>query len=228
VTTPFRSYICRRDAGGMRTTILAFVALAGCYDFEPGTHGETAKYYAGTVSVVFTNATPDAMCNLSMAADSNDVYGDNWLPAGGLASGKSMEFHIKPGRYKATWNTCHHKGQSPYYAGTLFRERAFEIKDSTQLFAFIPDTVAPTKHASIVAHRSVVRFEGMTIGETTGRVQEEPETVASATPAPAPSTLDIKSFVDVKAHPKKAVKLRPSVARAHDMADDARETYRSK
>jgi hypothetical protein len=35
---------------------------------------------------------------------------------------------MKPGKYKATWNTCKTAVAKPYYAGTLFREHAFQIK----------------------------------------------------------------------------------------------------
>jgi hypothetical protein len=214
----------------MRITLLAIIACAvGCVDVGPGTHGETLKHYAGTVSVVFTNATPNTMCNLSMSADNSDSYGDNWLPAAGLPSGKSIEFHVQPGRYKATWNTCHHQGANPYYAGTLFRERSFEVKkDALQLFAYIADTVAPTKRAAVVAAHQMVRFEGMAISADTGRVAEKPEVVAAAAPAePAPAHFDAKDWIDAKAAAKKPA-IRPSLKRTHDMAEDARVSYRAK
>ena len=215
--------------------LLVATACAGCVEAGPGTHGETLKQYGGTVSMMFTNATSQAMCNLSMTADDSGSYGDNWLPDGGLPSGKSIEFHVKPGHYKATWNTCHHAGATdPYYAGTLMHERAFDVKDSVQLFAYVADTVAPTSRAALAAYHKVVRFEGMTIPADTGRVDERPDVAATpAAPVTVATRFDAKDWIDTKAAAaaaakKKSAKIRPSLARTHDMANDAQVGYRAK
>jgi hypothetical protein len=221
----------------MRTILFVTIATAaaasaaGCMaEVGAGTHGVTAQQYAGSVSVVFTNATPATMCNLSMTEDGDKAYGDNWLP-GKLESGKSIELKVRPGRYKATWNTCSH-GDAPYFAGTLFRERAFDVKDATQLFAYIPDGVAPTKRAAVAAYHAMVRFEGQVITTTTGQVAEAPEVVAKPAVVAAvqpkdDGKFDAKDFVDAKAAAKKP-KMRPSLVRKHDMANDAQVSYKAR
>src|SRR5688572_29600069 len=86
-------------------TLLASLLLAGCIS-NTESHGTTAKEYAGTVPVVFINATPEKLCGLYISFDNEPEYGDNWLPEDGLPVGKQLELRVKEGTYKAKWNTC--------------------------------------------------------------------------------------------------------------------------
>jgi hypothetical protein len=222
----------------MRTNKLMFGlviagAAAGCQTSTggPGARGATMREYAGSISVVFSNATPDTMCNLQMSFEDADKFGDNWLPAGGVPSGKSIEFKVEPGKYKATWNTCKN-GDKPYYAATLTGELAMEIKEDAQLLAYIADTVAPTKRAALVDFHAMVKFQGQAIDPNPGRVQPV-ERVAPSTEAvakeeapvePAKPTFDA-SYIDTpKAKGKTATKkktVKPSLSREHDVTRQA-------
>src|SRR5690349_8472554 len=101
-------------------TLLALTLLAGCMTAAES-HGTTAKQYQGTVDVVIVNATPEKMCGLYMSYDNEADYGDNWLPAQGLEVGKSMQFKVKAGTYKAKWNSCKDMADAPTanYSATL-------------------------------------------------------------------------------------------------------------
>src|SRR5688500_481376 len=94
---------------------LGLVLAGGCAAGAGGARGSTHAQHAGSVQVIFTNATPDKMCDLHMSFEDQKDMGDNWLPEEGLASGKSVEFKVKPGKYQATWATCKN-GDKPYYA----------------------------------------------------------------------------------------------------------------
>jgi hypothetical protein len=86
--------------------MLGFALLAaGCISTTES-HGVTAREYSGSVPVTFINATPERLCGLYISFDNEPEYGDNWLPAGGLPVGKSLDLTIKDGTYKAKWNTC--------------------------------------------------------------------------------------------------------------------------
>src|SRR4051794_31036489 len=99
------------------------VLLAGCMsDYE--SHGTTAKEYRGAIPVTFINATPEKLCGLYISYDNTPEYGDNWLPVGGLPVGKTVDFTIKEGTYKAKWNTCHDAKDMPTvnYSATVVGE----------------------------------------------------------------------------------------------------------
>lgn len=145
----------------MRTVwTVALTLAAGCYT--------TAHDYQGSVPLVFTNATPDRVCELHLSYENVNAYGDNWLPAAGVPSGGSIEFHVKPGTYKAKWSSCHDAKDVPQtklvaaYAGTRVHQNAFEVKLPTQLFAFIAGDNPPTSYAQVEPHHQLVRFEGHT------------------------------------------------------------------
>jgi hypothetical protein len=204
------------------------VMLVGCGAYAThDSRGITAKEYAGTTAIVFTNASPDPMCGLFMTQDGNGKYGDNWLP-GQLPTGKSVEFKIKPGKYKATWNTCK-QGEKPYYAGTLTHDTSFELKEATQLFAFVADTVAPTQRAAPKDFHKLVKFPGQEVGGNpqlasrpapavpTEPAEEQPKTSPKAAPK-----ADMGAFIDYKAARKnmagKHMKPKASLKRAHDVS----------
>ncbi|HWO22774.1 MAG TPA: hypothetical protein VNO30_28640 [Kofleriaceae bacterium] len=135
--------------------------VAGAASSE--THGSTRARYAGAVSVMFTNATPGRMCGLYMTEDVEEDYGDNWLSSDGLPSGSSVTFRMKPGKYKARWDTCR-EGRKPFYAATLWRDTAVTVQRDTQLYAFVADAVAPTTRAQIMGKtHQVVQFPGQII-----------------------------------------------------------------
>ena len=146
----------------MKRALILVVAACGASD----THGRSATEYAGALNVAFTNATPERMCTLLLTFDDDSSWGDNWLPDAGLPTGQSLAWKIKPGKYKAQWSTCHDAKEIhtqklvASYAGTLVHQTAVELKDPTQLFAFIADTTPPTSRAPVMAHYKVVRFEG--------------------------------------------------------------------
>lgn len=149
----------------MRTALALSLLLAGCYATGES-HGDTAKTYSGTVAMTFTNASPDRVCALHLSYEAQDAYGDNWLPSAGVDSGKSVEFNVKPGTYKAKWSSCKDAKDVKTakmvatYSATLVHQTAFDIKEPTQLFAFIAGSGAPTKFAAVKPHTKLVRFEG--------------------------------------------------------------------
>jgi hypothetical protein len=173
------------------------LALAGCVSMMQEPRGATMKEMAGDVSLVFTNASPDAVCELNLSSDGTDDHGDNWLPTGGLASGKSIDFKVKPGKYKAVWSTCR-AANKPYYAGTRWREDAVEVRESTQLFAYVASNRAPTSIAPPRDHHRMVRFAGQSI-------DPNPRNNAPATALPQPQIAAV-------APPSPTVTLFPNVA----------------
>jgi hypothetical protein len=149
----------------MRNALALSLLLAGCFSVAE-THGDTAKDYSGSVALTFTNASPDRVCHLYLSYEQEDAYGDNWLSEAGLASGQSANFKVRPGTYKAKWSSCRDaqdvKQQKlvATYAATMVHQNAFDLKEPTQLFAFIATSTAPTKFAAVKAHTKLVRFEG--------------------------------------------------------------------
>lgn len=127
-------------------------------------HGVTALEYAGTVDVVVINATPETMCGLYMSFDTEPEYGDNWLPRAGLPVGKSIQFKVKPGTYKAKWNSCKDVSDAPTvtHAATLVGGTAFPIEESLQLYAFVSDGTPPTKRAVPRPKLKLQKFIGQT------------------------------------------------------------------
>jgi len=217
-------------------------ATVGCQQAAavkgPGSR-TTMREYAGAISVVFSNATTDKMCNLQMSFEDTDKFGDNWLPAAGLAPGKSIEFKVAPGTYKATWNTCK-AGDKPFFAATLIGEHAFQIKEDAQLFAYVASAVAPTKRANLVDFHAMVKFQGQEIDWNQDRVKakavpdtiaQEPteqETVAEQPAEPVKPTFD-ESYIDspkatgnktktakTAAKTKKPL-FKPTLSRDHDI-----------
>ncbi len=144
----------------MRLELTVSLLLAGCYS--------TAHDYQGTVPLVFTNATPDRVCSLYLSYDNVDAYGDNWLPAGGVPSGASVEFKVKPGTYKAKWSSCKDAKDIKdsklvaTYASTRVHQNALQLAAPTQLYAFVGGDVPPTQYAAVKPHYQLVRFEGHT------------------------------------------------------------------
>jgi hypothetical protein len=137
--------------------------LAGCIS-NVESHGTTAKEYAGTVPVVFINATPEKVCGLYISYDTEQDYGDNWLPGDGLDVGGSVELKVKEGTYKAKWNTCKDVRNvgSVNYAATLVGGTAFPITEPLQLYAFVSDGTPPTKRAVPRPRMKMVKFIGQT------------------------------------------------------------------
>jgi hypothetical protein len=155
----------------------AAVVVSGCVSssLSSEAQGTTRARYAGAVPVMFTNATPARMCGLYMTDDREDDYGDNWLPEAGVPSGGSVQFRIRPGKYKARWDTCRETPTRPYFAATLWREAAVNVgQRETQLYAYVADSVAPTKRARAMGRdHNVVRFPGQPIDPTP---QQRPRT----------------------------------------------------
>ena len=143
--------------------LLAVSLLTGCLTYQES-RGVTAKEHAGTVDVVVVNATPETMCGLYMSFDQDVDYGDNWLPRGGLPVGKSIAFKVKPGTYKAKWNSCKDISDAPTatYSATLVAGTAFPILESLQLYAFVSDGTPPTKRGMPVPKLKMVKFIGQT------------------------------------------------------------------
>lgn len=127
-------------------------------------HGTTAKEYSGTVDVTIINATPETMCGLYMSFDTDTDYGDNWLPAEGLPVGKTMAFKVKPGTYKAKWNSCKDIADAPTanYSATLVGGTAFPVDQDLQLYAFVSDGTPPTKRGVPRPKLKLVKFIGQT------------------------------------------------------------------
>ena len=143
--------------------LLVPVLLVGC-TYGEESHGTTAKLYKGTVPVTLVNATPEKLCGLYISYDNDPEYGDNWLPEGGLPVGKSIDFQVKEGTYKAKWNTCHDAKDMPTvnYSATLVHETALFLDQPVQLYAFVSDGTPPTKRAMPRQHLKMVKFIGQT------------------------------------------------------------------
>jgi hypothetical protein len=210
----------------MRALLLVLTAATGCAPMLAESYGETRKEYAGKVSLVFTNATVAKMCGLHITQDRGG-FGDNWLTSDGLDSGQSLRVKVKPGIYRATWNTCKPDDKTdPWLAGTLTKDTSFEVKEPTQLFAFVASSIAPTKYAHAEDFHKMIRFPGQQIGGTVAP-QPEPAVVATKTddkPATTPpAKADMSTFVDQKAASKfQATKMKPaaSIKRTHDVTTD--------
>jgi hypothetical protein len=215
------------------TSLLIATAATGCGAVATNTsHGVTRGELGGNVAVVFTNASPEKMCDLHMNVEGSDKFGDNWLAQGGLDVGKSAEFKIKPGKYKATWSTCRQGADGAWFAGTLTQETGFEVKEATQLFAFVADTVAPTKRAAPRDFHKMVKFPGQQIGGPVVAVAPappvpttEPISKADAKKGPAKvaeTKTSMGDFIDYKSAYKntkgKQLKPKASVKRAHDVS----------
>jgi hypothetical protein len=139
------------------------------------TRGATRAKYTGAVSLVFTNATAERMCGLHLIDDAEEDYGDNWLPEAGLASGGSLTFKVKPGKYKARWDTCKASSSKPYFAATLWRDTAVTVQQETQLYAFVADAVSPTKYAQVMGRDyAVIRFPGQAVDQNPQPQRERP------------------------------------------------------
>jgi hypothetical protein len=224
----------------MRTILLLALATTGCYSTIPESRGVTRASYAGTTHLVFTNATPERMCNLSIASATATSYGDNWLPEGGLASGASIELRIKPGTYHTTWSTCREDFKQPFFAGTLYREFAFTLdRQEAQLYAYISDTVAPTKRAAVLGRQfNVVRAIGQKIDPARAHLAAVPshterrliEGTAPTTYDVATTKVDLHDCIDwslAKSMKKRpAVKATPGAKRA-DVAVASPSVHRS-
>lgn len=217
----------------MRTThfvlcsMVMATAACGVEATGGGMRGATMKQHQGTVAMVFTNASPQQMCGLHMTFEGEGKFGDNWLPAGGVAPGQSVEFKVKPGKYKANWNTCMENGQ-PYAAATLAGEWAFEVKDATQLFAYVAGTTAPTKHAAPRDFHALVKFPGQTItpgvapqrdaGDQTAQADRDPN--ARSTGAVSTEKFDASDWVEKPSkRSSKPAKLKPTAGRKHDVGN---------
>jgi hypothetical protein len=192
---------------------LVLGGLVGCAGSQtPWKGGETKRMYYGGVTMVLTNASPQDMCAFQMTADGEVGLGDNWLPREGLKSGQSIELHVKPGTYQATWNTCR-QGTKPYFAGTLIGERAFEVRGETQLYVFVADVVAPTKRAATRDRDyQVVRFPGQAIGlvaDATGSNDVSPVEAAAVKPAKG----EFDDMIDRRSARKSKRAMAPSLAR---------------
>jgi hypothetical protein len=137
-----------------------FLVLVACAPTE--SHGVTAKQYRGGVEMTFINATPEKLCGLYISYDNDPEYGDNWLPVDGLPVGKSVDFTIKEGTYKARWNNCHDARDTPTvnYAATLVGETAIFVDQPVQLYAFVSDGTPPTKRAVPKRNLKMVKFIG--------------------------------------------------------------------
>lgn len=197
------------------------------------------KKMSGTATLVFTNATAQPMCELHLSLDGEREYGDNWLAAN-LPSGKSIDFKVTAGKYKATWNTCA-DGTKPYLAGTMWRDTSLVVSDKTQLYAYVASTVSPTRYAMPRENYLVVKFPGQLVNpDPKARVAEEEALAALAASAPPPKKPEPVSapapgfksgdWIDPKArvakgNGKKAIK--PSLKRTHDLSE-AKVNYRSK
>lgn len=208
----------------MRTILaLALFVSTGCYSTMTGSRGVTRATYAGTTLLVFTNATPQRMCNLAISADTAPSYGDNWLPEGGLASGGSIELRVQPGTYKATWSTCRDNYASPFYAGTLYREFAFTLdRQEAQLYAFVSDSIVPTRRAATLGRQfQLVRAAGQKIDPQRANIASVPsyaerKLLEGDAPAPTSSSdnvakVDLHDCIDWKL--AKQAKKRPAPAK---------------
>ena len=223
----------------MRSPSFLWLGLVvGCAGSASGPRGGTYAEHAGSVPIVVTNATPQRMCDLHMSFEDNRSMGDNWLPEGGLASGKSVEFKVRPGKYQATWNTCK-DGDKSYYAGTLIGDTGVDVNQQTQLFVYVADTVAPTKRAAVLTGGyKIVHFTGQPIGPI-DRSAPAPEpqvdafdkvhaSLARGSAPPAKSAepkfekFSAKDMIDPEAKKRakrgKRTKVKPSLDRKVDVA----------
>jgi len=185
--------------------VLLLCTLVGCAaSLSPAApHGATRFQFRGGIEAVFTNATPDKMCGLYMSDDADLDYGDNWLDARGLPSGQSIVLRVRPGTYKARWETCPKKGV-PTYAATLWRETSFEIERDTQLYAYVAESTPPTQRAAML-DRTRVMFQGQAV--TTGGGQQ-PQIAHRRSPVVKSDAPEKMSFADYVEQPAPRTKKR--------------------
>jgi hypothetical protein len=192
----------------MRTKLflLALSFLVGCAGSAVHrSHGETKKAYAGGLPLVFTNATPDKMCGLYMSDNRLLDYGDNWLDGRGLPSGMSIVVNVKPGAYKAKWETCPKQGSLPTYAAVLWRETGFDIDQETQLYAYVAEATPPTKRAALLDRdHAKVMFQGQAVAPI-GSAQPVPVAPIAKRDEPTarPTAKTKPMFADVVERPSK-------------------------
>ena len=163
----------------------------------PAPHGATRFEYRGGLEVVFTNATPDAMCGLYLSDDRDLDYGDNWLDAR-VPSGASIALRMRPGTYKARWETCPRKGSLPTYSATLWRETGFELERDTQLYAYVAEATPPTQRAAML-DRERVMFAGQAV--TSGTAQDA-QIAHRGSPVVKPAEPETMSFAEYVEKPK--------------------------
>jgi hypothetical protein len=216
----------------MRNLLVVALLASGCAVHTAGSYGVTRAEYRGGIKVVFTNASPVKMCELRMSSDAQPEYGDNWLPERGVASGASIELHVAPGTYKAMWSTCPGGSKDGFYAATLWHETAVAITGDVQLYAYVADGVAPTKHAPLLGvDYTVVRFQGQAIGPiVAANAHPAPPVEEAQVAAPVPvAKLGAAAFIDPSAakHAHRG-KLRASLARTHDVAGGDSVAYRAR
>jgi hypothetical protein len=137
---------------------------------------------------VFINATPERLCGLYISFDTEIDYGDNWLPVGGLPVGKELEVKVKPGTYKAKWNSCKDVSDRPTtsYAATLVAGTAFQVSEPLQLYAFVSDGVAPTKRGVPRPKLKMIKFIGQPTEIAATLPPSPAETPPGETPPEAP------------------------------------------
>jgi hypothetical protein len=230
----------------MRNFVWVVALLGGCAAGTGGPRGGTYAEHRGHVPLVVTNATPQRMCELHMSFEDQASMGDNWLPSGGIASGKSLEFKVKPGKYQATWNTCQ-DGAKHYFAGTLIGDTGIDVGQQTQLFVYVADNVAPTKRAAVLTRDyKIVHFTGQPVGPvdysappatakvdafakveaSLGRGNAAPATAKAGEPKFEP--FSAKDMIDPKAkRTAKRTKMKPALSRKHDIAQ-ATVKYRTR
>lgn len=185
----------------MRTIhLVALASLAGCAATmrAPAPHGATRFEYRGGIELVFTNATPDAMCGLYLSDNADLDYGDNWLDSR-VPSGASIGLRVKPGTYKARWETCATKGSLPTYSATLWRETGFDIERDTQLFAYVAEATPPTTRAPLAVDRVRVMFQGQAV---TPADAQDPQIAHRGSPVVKPDAPTTMSFADYVEKPK--------------------------
>lgn len=226
----------------MRNFVWVVALLGGCAAGAGGPRGVTYAEHRGHVPLVVTNATPQRMCELHMSFEDQTSMGDNWLSDNGLATGKSLEFKVKPGKYQATWNTCKDGEKKHYFAGTLIGDTGIEVGQQTQLFIYVADTVAPTKRAAVLSRDyKIVHFTGQPVGpidrsapaatpkvDAFAKVEAQLARGKNAAPPakkadePKFEAFSAKDLVDPKVkRSAKRTKMKPALSRKHDIAQAA-------
>lgn len=170
--------------------LLVPLLVVGCSSTGES-RGTTAKEYGGPIPVLFINATPEKLCGLYISHDNEAEYGDNWLPVNGLDVGKELQLLVKPGTYKAKWNTCNDARDRPTvnYSATLVGGTAFPIDEPLQLYAFVSDGTPPTKRGVPRPRMKMVKFIGQTTEIAAGSATDTPPTEPApsvSAPRPAP------------------------------------------
>jgi hypothetical protein len=137
------------------------------------------------------------------------------VPAGG-----SIDFRVRPGKYKARWDSCRAGRDKAFFAATLWRESAVTVARETQLYAYVGGGGPPTRFAKAMGRDfAVVRFPGQAVDLSPQAQRPQAQQVALR--ASADETPRIAGFIG-------RVVLSAELVAARDAASEPTDTFNAR